>query len=78
MQVITHQHSKKTIAILLYLSQQNSSYTDNAAAINNPAYQDKASERRRTVGSDNPHKLDDKPSSVHRYKVIHIEFEVSC
>ncbi|CAG2250089.1 unnamed protein product [Mytilus edulis] len=44
----------------------NSSYTDNAAAINNPAYQDKASERRRTVGSDNPHKLDDKPSSVHR------------
>ncbi|XP_063431903.1 angiogenic factor with G patch and FHA domains 1-like [Mytilus trossulus] len=44
----------------------NSSYTDNTAAINNPAYQDKASERRRTVGSDNPHKLDDKPASVHR------------
>ena len=45
---------------------QNASYVDNKAAVNNPAYEDKAGERRRTKGSDNPYQKDDAPASVDR------------
>lgn len=43
----------------------NSSYADNVSAIKNPSYQDKAAERRRTVGSDCPVQKPDQSSSVH-------------
>ena len=33
----------------------------------NPAYMDRAGERRRVVGSDNPYQPDDQPASVDRY-----------
>ena len=47
---------------------QNAAYVDNSAAINNPLYTDKASERRKTVGSDSPEIVRHKaPASVHRY-----------
>ncbi|XP_033750133.1 angiogenic factor with G patch and FHA domains 1-like [Pecten maximus] len=45
---------------------KNSAYEDNMAAINNPGYNDKADERRKTVGSDNPYQPDEAPASVHR------------
>ncbi|OWF53997.1 angiogenic factor with G patch and FHA domains 1-like isoform X2 [Mizuhopecten yessoensis] len=45
---------------------KNSAYVDNMGAINNPAYNDKADERRKTVGSDNPYQPDEVPASVHR------------
>ncbi|XP_071098903.1 angiogenic factor with G patch and FHA domains 1-like isoform X2 [Haliotis cracherodii] len=43
---------------------ENCAYIDNTTAINNPAYEDKAASRRRTVGSDNPHAPDEAPASV--------------
>ncbi|XP_064651949.1 angiogenic factor with G patch and FHA domains 1-like isoform X2 [Lineus longissimus] len=45
---------------------ENLSYVDDMSAINNPKYQDKATERRRTKGSDNPYQKDDAPASVDR------------
>ncbi|XP_060065534.1 angiogenic factor with G patch and FHA domains 1-like isoform X2 [Ylistrum balloti] len=45
---------------------KDSAYVDNMSAINNPAYNDKADERRKTVGSDNPYQPDEAPASVHR------------
>ena len=41
-------------------------YENNKEALNNPSYQDKAEERRRTKGSDNPYQRDDAPASVNR------------
>ncbi|XP_046329638.1 angiogenic factor with G patch and FHA domains 1-like isoform X2 [Haliotis rufescens] len=43
---------------------ENCAYIDNTTAIHNPAYEDKAASRRRTVGSDNPHAPDEAPASV--------------
>ncbi|KAK3097623.1 hypothetical protein FSP39_011486 [Pinctada imbricata] len=45
---------------------QNAPYVDNVAAIKNPTYQDKAEERRRTKGSDNPYIPDEAPASVNK------------
>ena len=47
-------------------SKQDAAYIDDAKAINNPQYKDMAGERRRVVGSDNPHQKDDMPASVDR------------
>ncbi|XP_067667160.1 angiogenic factor with G patch and FHA domains 1-like isoform X2 [Haliotis asinina] len=43
---------------------ENCAYVDNTQAIHNPAYEDKASLRRQTVGTDNPHAQDEAPASV--------------
>ena len=45
---------------------QNAAYVDNTKAINNPQYTDKASERRKTVGSEGPEVKKQIPASVHR------------
>ncbi|XP_070542245.1 angiogenic factor with G patch and FHA domains 1-like isoform X1 [Ptychodera flava] len=39
-------------------------YEDNKEVIQNPHYADRAEQRRKTVGSDNPHQKDDLPASV--------------
>ncbi|CAH1796252.1 unnamed protein product [Owenia fusiformis] len=39
---------------------------DDSKAINNPAYKDKAGERRKKVGSENPFEKHEAPASVHR------------
>ena len=38
----------------------------NEGPVDKTRYQDRAAERRATLGSDNPHQRDDIPSSVHR------------
>lgn len=44
---------------------KNAAYEENSA-IKNPNYQDRADERRKTKGSDNPYQVDEAPASVHR------------
>ena len=46
---------------------QDCAYVDNSAAIKKEAYEDKASIRRETVGSDHPYQKDDLPASVNTY-----------
>ena len=47
------------------LFDQGMGYEGNMATVNNPKYEDKAVERRHTVGSDNPYQPDEAPASVH-------------
>ena len=47
---------------------QNAAYEDNGA-VKNPNYQDRAEERRKTKGSDNPYQADEAPASVHRQEL---------
>ncbi|XP_074651280.1 angiogenic factor with G patch and FHA domains 1-like [Tubulanus polymorphus] len=45
---------------------ENMAYVDNPNAINTKDYNDKAAERRNTVGSDNPYQKSEAPASVHK------------
>ena len=45
-------------------------YANQDPSLMNPAYGDRAGERRRTVGSDNPYQPDDQPASVDRYSIL--------
>ncbi|XP_064608802.1 angiogenic factor with G patch and FHA domains 1-like [Liolophura sinensis] len=44
----------------------NADYEGNKSALNNPSYSDKAEERRKTKGSDNPYQKSEAPASVHK------------